>query len=155
MKARYADGGDLKQLQWGNRVFVVIFIGMSGVGCATLPTPNVKKYGFPKQFAFFGDVKRPYEALGQVRSRATFQSLDPGHEESELCKNYFNKAVRELVSTAKKQGGDAVIDVKSVVFLEDGRREEYTTAECSDDGMEGEVLCQGIAVKWKPEIKGP
>ena len=50
---------------------------------------------------------------------------------------------------AKKQGGDAVIDLKSVVYLEDGRREMYPSAECSDDGIEGQVLCQGIAIKWK------
>lgn len=126
--------------------FSMLVIG--GWGCATLPEPKVKPYRFPKEEAFYGDVKRPYKTLGLVRSKVNFQSLDFTHEESDLCRNYFNKAVGDLVKIAKNQGGDAVIDIKSVVFLEDGRQETYPSAECSDDGMEGQVLCQGIAVKW-------
>ena len=125
-------------------LFLIIFIG-----CSTLPSQKHKNYAFPTKVAFFGDVKRPYLVLGLVRSKAEFQSLDPVREENDLCKNYFNKAVRDLVKFAKDKGGDAVVDVKSVVFLEDGRQETYPTPECSDDGMEGQVLTQGIAVKWK------
>jgi hypothetical protein len=47
-----------------------------------------------------------------------------------------------------------VIDVKSVVFLENGKSELYPSAECADDGMEGQVLSQGIAIRWK-EPKEP
>jgi hypothetical protein len=132
--------------KWGIHLILPIFCLSS---CATLPTAKHKNYQFPKEKAFFGDVKRPYQVLGLVRSKATFISLDPNNEEAALCKNYFNKAVRDLVKFAKLQGGDAVIDVKSVVFLEDGRSELHPSAECSDDGMEGQVLCQGVAVKWK------
>ena len=117
--------------------------------CATLPSPKYKAYTFPQEKAHYGDVKRPYETLGLVRSRVNFQTLDPSHDESDLCRNYFNKAVRDLIDTSKKQGGDAVIDIKSVVFMEDGSHRTYPTAECSDDGMEGQVLAQGIAIKWK------
>ena len=119
-------------------------------GCATLPTPKYKAYTFPQEKAHYGNVKKPYETLGLVRSRVNFQTLDPSHDETDLCRNYFNKAVRDLIDTAKKQGGDAVIDIKSVVFMEDGSHQTYPSAECSDDGMEGQVLAQGIAVKWKP-----
>lgn len=129
----------------------VIYLGMvmvGCVGCSTLPDPHHKEYSFPSQ-AFVGDVKRPYKALGLVRSRVNFQSLDPSREESDLCKNYYGKAVRQLLEIAKGKGADAVIDVKSVVFLEDGHHELYSTPECSDDGMEGQILTQGIAVKWK------
>jgi hypothetical protein len=105
--------------------------------------------------AFKGNVSRTYEKLGLVRSKVNFLTLDPGREESELCRNYFNKAVKDLVKTAKNKGGDAVIDVKSVVFFEDGHMELYSTPECSDDGMEGQVLTQGIAVKWKDDAPAP
>jgi hypothetical protein len=131
------------------RVFGLAVVLVTVAGCATLPTPKHKDYSFPEEKAFFGNVKRPYETLGLVRSKVNFQTLDPNREETELCRNYFNKAVRDLVEFSKKKGGDAVIDVKSVVFLEDGRHELYSTPECSDDGMEGQILAQGIAVKWK------
>ncbi len=88
--------------------------------------------------------------------------MDPGSETIEegisegktLCANYYNKAVNSLVEAARRKGADAVIDVKSVVFLEDGRKEEYQTPECADDGMEGQILTQGIAVKWKAASSG-
>ena len=135
--------------------FIVLRIFLSGLvasaamsGCASLPDPKFKRYEFPKN-AFVGEVQRPYSILGPVRSKVDYQTLDPGREESDLCRNYYNKAVRDLVKYAKKQGADAVVDVKSIVFLVDGRTESYATPECSDDGGEGQVLAQGVAVKWK------
>jgi hypothetical protein len=121
--------------------------------CSSLPTPQLKTYPFPYGTAFYGDVKRPYTKLGLVRTQVDFPSLDPKHEEDALCKNYFNKAAADLVSRAKDQGGDAVIDLKSVVFYEMGRSETFPRPECSDDGEEGQVLAQGIAVKWKIPLK--
>ena len=119
--------------------------------CTTLPAPKYSKHAFPKGEAFVGDAKRPYQALGLVRAKVEFPTLDPGRDEQELCKNYYNAAVQDLVKHARKAGGDAVINVKSVVFLEDGRAETHKTPECSDDGQEGQILTQGIAVKWLPE----
>jgi hypothetical protein len=116
-------------------------------GCSSFPEPKLTHYKFPKN-AFVGNVSRPYTVLGPVRSKADYASLDAQHEEKELCRTYYNKAVKDLVKFAKKQGADAVVDVQSVVFLEDGRHETYKTPECSDDGGEGQVLTQGIAVKW-------
>lgn len=116
--------------------------------CTTLPDPQHKSYSFPTESAFFGNVTRPYKKLGMVRSKVDYPSLDSSREEDDLCRNYFNKAVRDLVKMARDQGADAVIDVKSVVYLEDGRQEVYTTPECSDDGMEGQILTQGIAIQW-------
>ncbi len=124
-------------------------IGVVGiVACSTLPSTSKKVYSFPKEAAFIGNVKRSYKTLGLVRAKVNYPSLDPAREEAELCQNYFNKAARDLIHMAKEKGGDAVIDLKSVVFLEDGRQETYSTPECSDDGMEGQVLAQAIAVKW-------
>lgn len=116
--------------------------------CSSSPQPQFKRFAFPKN-AYSGDIQRPYIVLGPVRSRVDYPSLDVVHEEKELCHNYFNKAARDLVKYAKKQGADAVIDVKSVVFLVDGRTELHQAPECSDDGATGQVLAQGIAVKWK------
>lgn len=130
------------------RVFLGIIL-VVGSACTTLPAVKHENYTFPDKKAFIGDVKRPYEALGLVRSKVNFQTLDPAREENELCVNYYRKAVRDLVEIAKERGADAVIDVKSVVFFEDGKHELFSTPECSDDGMEGQVLTQGIAVKWK------
>jgi hypothetical protein len=122
----------------------------ASAGCASMPKVEHKKYVYPDHYAFVGDVKRPYTVLGPVRSRVEFPTLDPDHEEKSLCRNYYNEAVRKLVQYARKAGGDVVIDVRSVVFLEDGRSETYPTAECSDDGEGGQVLATGIAIKWKP-----
>jgi hypothetical protein len=123
-----------------------------GSACSSpLPDTKMHPFTFPKDEAIVGDAKgRPYEKLGVVRSRVDFNSLDPTHEEKTLCSNYFNKAVRDLVKQAKDQGADAVIDVKSIVFYDDGQSKTFATAECSDDGQQGQVLAQGIAVKWKP-----
>jgi hypothetical protein len=119
-----------------------------------MPSTNHKNFAFPDTHAFYGNVKRPYQTLGIVRAKVNFVSLDPNREENDLCRNYFNKSVRDLVKFAKDKGGDAVIDVKSVVFLENGKSELYPSAECADDGMEGQVLSQGIAIRWK-EPKEP
>lgn len=125
------------------------------VSCATVPTPKVVKHSFP-QNAYVGEPKgKHYQSLGMVRTKVNYASLTPEHEEGYLCKNYFNKAAADLVKIAKKQGADAVIDVRSVVFLFDGRVETHPQPECSDDGGEGQVLAQGIAVKWVIPNAGP
>ena len=119
-----------------------------------MPTPQHKSYRFPSGKAFVEGVKRPYRVVGLVRAKVNFPSLDPMHEESDLCKNYYYKAVKDLVSSAVEKDADAVIEVRSVVFLADGRKETYSTPECSDDGLEGQILVQGLAVKWeKPPEK--
>jgi hypothetical protein len=130
----------------------LIPIAIFASSCASpLPDTTMHPFTYPKESAIVGDAKgRPYEKLGIVRSRVDFNSLDPTHEERTLCNNYFNKAVRDLVKQAKDQGGDAVIDVKSIVFYDDGQSKTFPTAECSDDGQQGQVLAQGIVVKWKP-----
>ncbi len=129
---------------------LVFWLLLGGGACATLPTPSHKSFEFPAGEAFIGhSVSRPYQILGWVKSKVNFLSLDPDREESDLCKNYYSKSVQGLVQMAKDKGGNAVMDVQSVVFLENGRQETYSTAECSDDGMEGQALTQGIAIQWK------
>lgn len=129
----------------------VAILVLISISCSTLPTEKHEKYLFPKDEAFVGGVERPYKVLGRVRAKMDYQSFDIAQEDLNLCKNYYNKAVKDLVKMAQKKGGDAVVDVKSVVFLENGRQEVYTTPECADDGMEGQVLTQGIAIKWISE----
>lgn len=116
--------------------------------CATLPEPKVPRFAFPKGAAYVGDVKRPYKKLGLVKTKVNFNSLDATHEEDSLCRNFYNKGAADLVKRAKKHGGDAVIDLRSVVFYEGGAAETFQTPECSDEGAEGQILMQGIAVKW-------
>ena len=101
-----------------------ILILLSCNGCSTLPESSFKHHTFPQEDAYFGNVDRPYITLGTVRSKVDFSSLDDSHEEKDLCRNFFNKSVRELLSTTKAKGGDAVIDIKSVVYLEDGKKEK-------------------------------
>lgn len=110
------------------------------------------KYRFPRN-AYFGNVQFPYEVLGEVKSKVDYVTLDPDHEERDLCKNYFNQAVQKLTEYAKSQGGDAVIDVKSIVFYFDGKSGAFSRAECTDSGAEGQVLVRGIAIKWKTSEK--
>lgn len=125
-------------------------LALLGVSCTTLPEPKLERHKFPARNAFVEPVKFAYTALGSVRARRDFSTLDPVHDEGDICKNAYNGAVQELVKTAHAKGGDAVINVKSIVFYEGGKSEVYKTAECSDEGDSGQVLVQGVAVKYKP-----
>ncbi len=138
----------------GRRSIALLFLlpfSLMTAGCGSIPQSKYEAFHFPSNQAYITKVSRPFKPLGWVHSKVNFQSLDPNREEAALCKNYYNKAIGELVDIAKDKGADAVIDVKSVVFLEDGRRETYPTPECSDDGFEGQILVQGIAVQWERE----
>ncbi len=113
------------------------------------------KFRFPKDSVHMEepegrDAGRPYQALGWVKSKASWSTLDQDPNSPRLCRNYFNKAAGSLLEEARKAGADAVIKVRSVVLLLDGTLETHPRPECSDDGAEGEVLLQGIAIKFKP-----
>ncbi len=135
---------------------LLTFIGTTlafGLGCTTVPENKVTWHKWPKG-VFHGVPDRQFEKLGQVRTRIEYNSLDFENDENKLCKNYFNKAANDLLKRAKKVGADAVIDVKAVVFQIDGKTETYDNPECTDDGVEGQVLAQGVAVRWKRTSDG-
>ena len=129
-----------------------VALALVGAGCTTMPDPKMERYSFPEG-AYVGDVQKPYTKLGVVRTKVNYGTLDWIHDEDTLCKNYYNKAVQDLVRRAKAHGGDAVIDVKSVVFMDDGTSESYDTPQCADDGAEGQILAQGVVIKWVPDPK--
>ncbi|MBC7396687.1 MAG: hypothetical protein H7333_04515 [Bdellovibrionales bacterium] len=128
-------------------------------GCATsLPLEKHDRYGFPETRVFVeeptGKVEGvPYQATGWVRAKVTWATMEQEPNSKSLCHNYYNKAARQLLRDAKKAGSDAVIKVRSVVILLDGKTEEHSTPECSDDGAEGEILLRGIAIKFTPKHK--
>lgn len=134
------------------RVASLLFLGALATwgasGCATLPEPKLHKYTFPKE-AYLHEPTRSYTKLGLVRTRVDYPAFTADHEDTTVCENYFNKAAIDLLKRSKDQGGDAVMQVQSVVFLIDGRQETFAHAECADDGEGGQVLAQGIAIKWK------
>ncbi len=125
--------------------------------CATtLPEERHSKFVFPKEKIFVElptgtDATRKYEVLGWVKTRATFPTMEQEQNSLSLCRNYYNKAARSLVKEAEKVKADAVIKVRSVVLFMDGKYQEFTTPECSDDGAEGEILLKGIAIRYKEE----
>jgi|GEM_PF-511138 len=116
--------------------------------CSTIRTPPVKRYRFPKE-AYLEEPKRTYQTLGLVKTMVEYATLNPDEDELRLCENYYNKAVGDLLRRARDVGGDAIMGVRSVVFLIDGKTETYPTPECSDDGQEGQILAQAIAIRWK------
>jgi hypothetical protein len=126
----------------------------ASAACSSLPSPKVTDYEWPKN-AYLGKDQpgRQYEKIGLVRTKVTYPTLLVDREESELCKNYFNKAAIDLLKRAKDKGGDAVIGVESVVYTMDSKTETYPRAECFDDGDEGQVLAQGYAIRWKKDEK--
>jgi hypothetical protein len=131
------------------------FALLATFGCATLPDPKFKAYDFPE-----GDVyvdrkpTRKYKALGPVRVRVNFDSLNPDRDEQELCRNAWNKGAGDLLKRARRdRKGDAVIDVHSVTYYIDGKSKTHSSAECSDDGQEGQILMEGTAIRWVPEPK--
>lgn len=130
-------------------LWILMAAGVGMIGCSTLPSPTVVRYPYPKKFAFTGEPDRPYRTLGVVRTKVSWPTLlSPDVEEKDLCTNYYNKGVIDLVKRARANGGSGIADLKSVTFLVDGRQELHPTAECSDDGEEGQILLQAVAVKW-------
>ncbi len=132
---------------------------LSGLGCANLPEVRHERFAFPKENVFVEVPERPFEVLGRVKAEVTFPTLDEHSDEPGICKNYYNKAAQKLLAIAKKQAkADAVVELRSVTLLFDGRIERHKTPECVDEGGEGEVLVEGIAVRWKkpgdPQPKG-
>lgn len=122
--------------------------------CSTaVPSFNKKRFEYPKGFAYLGRPEgKEFERIGTVRARADYVSLNPQDPEGDpqsLCKNFYNRAVQDLVKFAKEQKADAVIEVKSVVFTMDGKAQTFDRPECADDGAEGQALVQGTAVRWK------
>ena len=77
--------------------------------------------------------------------------LDESFDDREFqrrCKLAFRGAAEKVLQIAREHGGDAVVKMRSVVFLADGRKEYLPSAECADDGDEGEALVEGMAVRW-------
>jgi hypothetical protein len=120
------------------------------VSCGTIPLPHHERHLLPDAMkAYFRSPERPFEVLGVVRSKVNFSTLDEKLRSPErLCRNYFNRSVKELLQFASDQKADAVIAVESVVFLFDGSVRTYAQPECSNDGIEGQVLTQGKAIRW-------
>jgi hypothetical protein len=130
------------------RLFCLLAAATVLQACSSVPEPKVTWYKFPKR-AYLGVPDRPFSKLGQVRTRIAYSTLNFDVDENLLCKNYFNKAAVDLVKRAKEVGADAVIDVRSVVFQMDGKTQTFDSPECVDDGAEGQILAQGVAIKWK------
>lgn len=118
--------------------------------CTTLPKVVHEKHKFPRG-AYVGDPGRPFKKLGLVKTKTLYPTLDPDSDERVLCKVYYNKAVKDLLKRAHDVKADAVVNIHSAVFMIDGRSEFFATPECTDDGQEGQVLVEGIAVRWKSE----
>jgi hypothetical protein len=131
----------------------VTLLALAATACSSMPKIQVKTYKFPKN-AFVGKPEWPFETLGVVRTKVEYASLNPDWEEAALCQNYYNKAVGDLLKRAKERGADAIAHVRSVVFMVDGRSELHETAECADDGQEGQILAQAVAIKWKKSSDG-
>ena len=133
-----------------------LFVLLVTAGCAsTLPAERHAIYHFPSEAVFVEqptgeNTGRPMKALGWVRSKAHFPTLEQRTHDSALCRNYYHKAAGQLLKEARKVGADAVIQVRSIVFLFSGQTQEFPTPECSDDGAEGEILLRGIAVQYLP-----
>jgi len=124
--------------------------------CASTAPKSQKASSEPPRLlpsgVYFGDPGRPYQVVGTVRTWKEFAtSLDDSFNEQEMqrrCNQAFFDASTKLLGIARENGGEAVMDVRSVIFLADGRKEYHPRAECSEDGEEGEALVQGTAIKW-------
>lgn len=144
-------------LKGSSRACLCLALSLGAFACATggLPEEKHAVYAFPEKSVFVEepigkDQGRPYKVLGWVRSKAEYPTMEQQNaNDNRLCRNYYNKAARDLLKEAKKVNADAVIKVRSVVLTMDGRTEEHVTPECSDDGADGEILLRGIAIKFK------
>ena len=135
--------------------FAVVGLSVAVAGCSAPkvkpPLPPVIEGPLLPKAVYFGKPPYKYKGLGVVRASKTFSTLNlemTDEIEAAYCKKVFVDAVNELLQLSKTNGGDGVADVHSVVFLADGRQESFDRPECTDDGEEGEVLVQGVAIKW-------
>lgn len=138
-----------------NGALQLLFYGSVLSGCASLPEPEYTKHEFPKKGVYVDlppeehQAGRKFEVLGIVKTKVNYGSMNPDKDEHELCRNYYNKAARDLLKRARREAkGDAVIEVRSVVFFMDGLSKEYKTPECSDDGSEGQILLSGKVIRY-------
>lgn len=137
--------------------FVIwVLLALGGGACSSaprsVPTPEITK--LTPADVYIGEPQgREYEILGTVRTWEEFPTLlDDSFDEQEFrrrCRKAFYQASAKLLKIARENGGNGVVDVRSVVFLADGRREYLPSAECSEDGAEGEALVEGKAIRWK------
>lgn len=128
---------------------------MASAACSSLPKRPPQKEG-PIQVlpgnVFFSEPTRSYQVLGTARSWHEFKtSLDETFDDQEFsrrCYQAFFKASEKVLAIARANGGEAVAQIRSVVFLADGRKEYYPRPECVDDGEEGEALVEGQVIRW-------
>ncbi len=128
----------------------------ASTGSKSMEPPVVDGPLLPKG-VFFGAPPYKHKTLGIVRTTREYPTLNVGMTEAleqAYCRKAFAEAVRELLRLAKANGADGVADVHSVVYLADGRRETFDRPECTDDGEEGDVLVQGVAIQWVRTGKG-
>ena len=142
--------GPQKLREQNVRIYRTLILGFFLLlhGCSTIPEVEHDTYEFPKGEAFVKRPKSPIEILGTVKARVEFPTLDSKLNFEKLCFNYYNKGVERLLKYARAEDADIVVDVRSVVFLIDGRHELYESPECSDDGQEGQILLQATAARW-------
>ncbi|MEN9722064.1 MAG: hypothetical protein RJB38_50 [Pseudomonadota bacterium] len=120
--------------------------------CASAPKPKQSAEVLPLVPAgvYLQEPARAYRVVGTVRAWEEFTTaLDDSFDEREFqrrCRKAFHDASVKLLRTAQENGGNAVVKIRSVVFLADGRKELYAQPECADDGDSGEALVEGLAV---------
>lgn len=118
------------------------------LACSTTTSQRFEKYSFPPDSYVVGkSIERSYQVLAPVKTRVDYETSqkEPGVD---LCHNAFNKGAQDLVTLAKRNGADAVIEVSSVVFAADRKASTFPIPECSVEGPHGQILMQGTAVKW-------
>ncbi len=125
-------------------------------GCSSAPSGKKGTEAprpLPAGVSFDEGGGRPYQKVGTVRAWHEFKTeLDESFDDKEFqrrCRQAFREAAAKVLKIAQEHGGEAVIQLRSVVFLADGRKEFLPRAECADDGDEGEALVEGMAVRWR------
>lgn len=120
--------------------------------CSSVPEADYVPQEMPKQV--FVDAPSGMvigTKLGILKTKVNFSTFSSQYDESVLCRNAYRKAAKQIWKMAEKLNAEAVIDFRSVTFYLDGKHETHKTAECSDEGGDGQVLVQGMAVRWQKE----
>ncbi|NDD90764.1 hypothetical protein EBZ37_01580, partial [bacterium] len=106
--------------------------------CASAPKSNSQPEDWvlrpTPEGVFMGKPERAFKTVGTVRTWQGFPtSLDDSFTETEFnrrCRKAFYEASGKLLGIAREHGAEAVVEVNSVVFLADGRKEYHPKAEC-------------------------
>lgn len=130
-----------------HNLYFLFFLGC--VSCATLPEEKIDIVQPPKSGIYLDlppQATGEYVELGDVKTKINFK-MSQMYEDEFLCQNAYHRGLKDLLHRAEAKGGNAIMNIRSVVFYLDGKNESFKTPECSFETEEGQILMQAKVIR--------